>query len=75
MAAHKHTYKKAKIHIKYKKRHQYKHKSTEQRTLSHPTCNRATAAGPTHNTDAPPTPHAGAKNVARRPPASHSVPV
>jgi len=32
---------------------QYKSKSTGLRTLSHPTRNRATAAGPAHNTDAP----------------------
>jgi len=45
--------------------------------LSHQTRNRAAAAGPAHNTDAPPTPHAGAKNAARRPPTSpaRSVPV
>ena len=62
-----HKYKKAIIHLKYKKRHQYKYKSTEQRTLSHGGRPRAQ-----HRR----TPD-GAKNAARRPPASpaRSVPV
>jgi len=41
----------------------YKSKSAELRTLSHPTRNRATAAGPEHNTD---TPHASGVNASSR---------